>query len=60
MRIEPKQGKDRPDIDFTKWDTVLRICFNRKNRKLRASWTTKEALAIMAQNAIEFASMSGM
>ncbi|KAL8733447.1 MAG: hypothetical protein Q9166_002073 [cf. Caloplaca sp. 2 TL-2023] len=28
----------RPKIDFGEWDRMLRVCFGRKNRTLRAGW----------------------
>ena len=32
VRIEPRNPP--PDINFTEWDALLRICFNRKNKTL--------------------------
>ncbi|KAL1844515.1 hypothetical protein VTK73DRAFT_2379 [Phialemonium thermophilum] len=50
VRIEPKLGRDRPNISFEEFDGMLRFCFNRKNKTLRASWFTKEVLAIVEKN----------
>ena len=36
MRLVPK--KPRPDISWDEWDGLLRVCFVRKNRTLRAGF----------------------
>ncbi|KAL8977067.1 MAG: hypothetical protein Q9205_007059 [Flavoplaca limonia] len=36
VRLIPKNP--RPKIDFEEWDRMLRVCFGRKNRTLRAGW----------------------
>lgn len=38
------------NISFEEFDGMLRFCFNRKNKTLRASWFTKEVLAIVEKN----------
>lgn len=51
VRIEPKLGKDRPNVSWDEWDGMLRICFVRKNRTMRASWLgTKEVLGMIERN----------
>jgi 18S rRNA (adenine1779-N6/adenine1780-N6)-dimethyltransferase len=51
VRIEPKTGRERPGVSWEEWDGMLRICFNRKNRKLRASWLgSKKVLAMCEKN----------
>lgn len=51
VRIEPKMGSDRPGVSWDEWDGMLRICFVRKNRTMRASWLgTKEVLAMVERN----------
>ncbi|KAH7350891.1 S-adenosyl-L-methionine-dependent methyltransferase [Rhexocercosporidium sp. MPI-PUGE-AT-0058] len=51
VRIEPKMGAERPGVSWDEWDGMLRICFVRKNRTLRASWLgTKEVLAMVERN----------
>ncbi|KAI1336323.1 S-adenosyl-L-methionine-dependent methyltransferase [Xylariaceae sp. FL0016] len=51
VRIEPKLGSERPNISFEEWDGMLRICFNRRNKTLRASWLgNKEVLAMLEKN----------
>lgn len=51
VRIEPKMGKERPGVSWDEWDGMLRICFVRKNRTMRASWLgTKEILVLLERN----------
>lgn len=51
VRIEPKLGSDRPGVSWDEWDGMLRICFVRKNRTMRASWLgTKEVLGMVERN----------
>ncbi|KAI1381047.1 rRNA adenine dimethylase [Hypoxylon crocopeplum] len=51
VRIEPKLGSERPNISFEEWDGMLRVCFNRKNKTLRASWLgNKEVLSMLERN----------
>ncbi|CAL3967426.1 unnamed protein product [Diplocarpon coronariae] len=51
VRIEPKTGAERPGVSWDEWDGMLRICFVRKNRTMRASWLgTKEVLAMLERN----------
>ncbi|RYP89468.1 hypothetical protein DL769_000019 [Monosporascus sp. CRB-8-3] len=51
VRIEPKMGGERPNISFEEWDGMLRICFNRRNKTMRASWLgNKEVLKLLERN----------
>lgn len=51
VRIEPKLGAERPGVSWDEWDGMLRICFVRKNRTMRASWLgTKEVLSMLERN----------
>jgi 18S rRNA (adenine1779-N6/adenine1780-N6)-dimethyltransferase len=51
VRIEPKLGTERPGVSWEEWDGMLRICFVRKNRTMRASWLgTKEVLGLVERN----------
>lgn len=51
VRIEPKMGAERPGVSWEEWDGMLRICFVRKNRTMRASWLgTKEVLGMVERN----------
>ena len=55
VRIEPKTN--RPSISWEEWDGMLRICFVRKNKTLRASWMTAKVRAMIERNWITWASM---
>lgn len=50
VRIEPKLGKDRPAVSWAEFDGLLRIVFSRKNKTVRASFGTKEVLALVERN----------
>lgn len=44
-------GTERPGVSWDEWDGMLRVCFVRKNRTMRASWLgTKEVLAMVERN----------
>ena len=61
VRIEPKLGKDRPNISWDEWDGLLRVCFVRKNKTLRASFLgTKEVLSILERNYRTWCAMNGV
>ncbi|KFH47543.1 Dimethyladenosine transferase-like protein [Hapsidospora chrysogenum ATCC 11550] len=61
VRIEPKTGRDRPSISWDEWDGVLRVCFVRKNKTLRANWLgTKEVLAMVERNYRTWCAMNGV
>jgi 18S rRNA (adenine1779-N6/adenine1780-N6)-dimethyltransferase len=48
VRIEPKNPL--PDIDFLEWDGLLRICFIRKNKTLKAAFKHKKVLQMLKAN----------
>lgn len=61
VRIEPKTGGDRPNVSWDEWDGLLRVCFVRKNKTLRASWLgTKEVLAMVERNYRTWCAMNGV
>lgn len=61
VRIEPKVGKDRPNVSWDEWDGLLRVCFVRKNKTLRASWLgTKEVLSMVEKNYRTWCAMNGV
>ena len=61
VRIEPKIGADRPNVSWDEWDGLLRVCFVRKNKTLRASWLgTKEVLAMVERNYRTWCAMNGI
>jgi 18S rRNA (adenine1779-N6/adenine1780-N6)-dimethyltransferase len=55
VRIEPKS--DRPAISWEEWDGMLRICFVRKNKTLRAGFVGSKMRALIERNWITWASM---
>ena len=48
VRIEPRNPP--PKVNFREWDGLVRLCFNRKNKKLRSVLTTKSVVALMETN----------
>ena len=60
VRIEPKTGLERPEISFDEWDGLLRICFGRKNKTLRANFVTKEVLAMLEKNYRSWCSLNSI
>lgn len=55
VRLEPRPN--RPAIAFDEFDGLLRVCFLRKNRTMRASWTGSQVRALMLRNWVTWASM---
>lgn len=47
VRIEPKNPP--PAIDFKEWDAMLRICFQRKHKMLRAVFLQKSVLRMLEE-----------
>ncbi|PQE04942.1 dimethyladenosine transferase protein [Rutstroemia sp. NJR-2017a BBW] len=61
VRIEPKMGKERPGVSWEEWDGMLRVCFVRKNRTMRASWLgMKEVLALCERNYRVYCAMNNI
>ncbi|KAI9373596.1 ribosomal RNA adenine dimethylase-domain-containing protein [Aspergillus egyptiacus] len=56
VRIEPKTG--RPEISWDEWDGMLRICFVRKNKTLRAGFMTAGIRSMLERNWITYVSMN--
>jgi 18S rRNA (adenine1779-N6/adenine1780-N6)-dimethyltransferase len=50
VRIEPKTGTERPGVSWGEWDGMLRICFIRRNKTLRASWLGSKKVLAMCEN----------
>jgi 18S rRNA (adenine1779-N6/adenine1780-N6)-dimethyltransferase len=48
VRIEPKNPL--PNINFTEWDGLLRICFSRKNKTLGAIFKQKSIVELLKNN----------
>ncbi|CAN8105876.1 unnamed protein product [Discula destructiva] len=60
VRIEPKLGKDRPAVSWAEFDGLLRVVFSRKNKTIRASFGTKEVLAMIEKNFRVWCSLNGV
>ena len=56
VRIEPRNPP--PKVNFREWDGLVRLCFNRKNKKLRSVLTTKSVVALMEANWCTWRSLS--
>mmetsp|Transcript_17781 Transcript_17781/g.32122 ORF Transcript_17781/g.32122 Transcript_17781/m.32122 type:complete len:294 (+) Transcript_17781:1324-2205(+) len=48
VRIEPRNPV--PDVNFTEWDGLLRLCFSRKNKTLGAIFKQKAVVQLLATN----------
>ncbi|KAI9883309.1 MAG: hypothetical protein M1823_004931 [Watsoniomyces obsoletus] len=48
VRLEPKNP--RPQISYEEWDGLLRIVFVRRNRTMRASFSSKAVLSMIENN----------
>lgn len=48
VRIEPRNPP--PDVNFKEWDGMLRICFNRKNKSLSATFHQTGVLELLKKN----------
>jgi len=48
IRIEPKNPP--PPINFMEWDGLVRICFSRKNKTLRAVFNSKPIMKMIEKN----------
>eukprot|EP00457_Paulinella_chromatophora_P011010 gb/GEZN01011130.1/.p1 GENE.gb/GEZN01011130.1/~~gb/GEZN01011130.1/.p1 ORF type:complete len:358 (+),score=36.67 gb/GEZN01011130.1/:92-1075(+) len=56
VRIEPKNPP--PPINFMEWDGLVRLCFSRKNKTLRAIFTNKKVLELLDKNYRTFCSLA--
>ncbi len=56
VRIEPRDPP--PPVNFQEWDGLVRLCFNRKNKTLRAVLTTKATLKLLEENVRTLRSLS--
>eukprot|EP00917_Polyrhabdina_sp_WS-2016_P024927 GHVP01053764.1.p1 GENE.GHVP01053764.1~~GHVP01053764.1.p1 ORF type:complete len:315 (+),score=53.87 GHVP01053764.1:74-946(+) len=48
VRMTPKEEKN--EVDFKEWDGMIRICFGRKNRMMRANFHTTFVLKQLQEN----------
>jgi len=52
--------RDPPiDVDFREWDGLMRICFGRKNKVLRASFGNKDCIKTLEENYKTYCALTG-
>lgn len=56
VRIEPKNPP--PPVNFTEWDGMVKIIFNRKNKILHSCFTTKSVLKVLEENYKTYCSLN--
>lgn len=56
VRIEPKNPP--PPVNFTEWDGMIKILFNRKNKTLHSCFTTKSVLSLLEENYKTYCSLN--
>lgn len=56
IRLEPRNPP--PPINFLEWDGLVRICFSRKNKTLRAVFNNKPTLSLLQKNYLTFCSLN--
>jgi 18S rRNA (adenine1779-N6/adenine1780-N6)-dimethyltransferase len=58
VRIEPRNPP--PPINFMEWDGLVRICFSRPHKTLRASFNNKNVLQMIMKNYSTFCAMNSV
>lgn len=58
VRIEPRNPP--PDVNFKEWDGMLRICFNRKNKSLSATFHQTAVLELLKKNYIAYCALKSV
>jgi len=58
VRIEPRNPP--PDINFKEWDGMLRICFNRKNKSLHATFHQTGVLELLKKNYMAYCALKNV
>jgi len=58
VRIEPRNPP--PDVNFKEWDGMLRLCFNRKNKSLAATFHQTAVLELLKKNHIAYCALSNL
>lgn len=56
VRIEPRNPP--PPVNFTEWDGMIKIVFNRKNKTLHSCFTTKSIFKILGENYKTYCSLN--
>lgn len=55
VRIEPRNPP--PDVNFKEWDGLLRICFNRKNKSLSATFHQSVVVELLKRNYLAYCAL---
>lgn len=55
IRLDPKHPP--PDVDFEEWDGMVKMIFNRKNKKVTSIFRTKAALQALHERYISYQKM---
>lgn len=58
VRIEPRNPP--PDVNFKEWDGMLRICFNRKNKSLSATFHQTAVLELLKKNNLAYCALKNI
>jgi len=58
VRIEPRNPP--PPVNFTEWDGMIRLLFNRKNKTMRAVLMVKTTIKLLEENMRTHASLNGI
>ncbi|CCW61767.1 unnamed protein product [Phytomonas sp. EM1] len=57
IRIDPKHPK--PDVDFEEWDGMVKMIFNRKNKKVSSIFRTKASVQALYDKYLSYKKMQG-
>ncbi|KAG5498531.1 hypothetical protein JKF63_02817 [Porcisia hertigi] len=57
IRLDPKYPP--PDVDFEEWDGLVRMLFNRKNKKASSIFRTKAAVQSLYEKYLSYRKMEG-
>lgn len=55
IRLDPKYPP--PDVDFEEWDGMVRLLFNRKNKKASSLFKTKTAVQMLYEKYVSYRAM---
>lgn len=58
VRIEPRNPA--PEVNFKEWDGLLRICFNRKNKTLSATFHQSAVVELLRKNYMAFCALKSI
>eukprot|EP00796_Vickermania_ingenoplastis_P011614 gene11614-8003_t len=57
IRMDPKHPA--PDVDFEEWDGMVKLIFNRKNKKVSSAFKTKTSLQALREKYVSFRKTEG-